>query len=346
MHASIRRTAGLSLALLALAAPTQALAKPAKPKPVKPAVPELIQPADGAKFEALPAFAWNPAARAVTYEFQIAADSGFNAPVLGRGQGHLRDREHACDDLQGRLQRQLLVARALDRPQRRALGLVEGPQGRARLGGDAEPALAAARRRDLVSERGAEDGVVAGRPRGQATSCASPRIRRWGRWSTSARARSRSRRRRPPSRRPRRSRPARTTGRSRRSTPRATAARRRPSPSFKWDWPSTTTPAGDRPRARAVEVDYYRFSWTPIAGRRALRGRGQLVGLVRAGLEGLLRRADDGHVADARRTRCRTTSSTGACARRTRTATSASGTAGRTSTRRSTPSCRRSRTCT
>ena len=86
MHASIRRTAGLSLALLALAAPTQALAKPAKPKPVKPAVPKLIQPADGAKFEALPAFAWEPAARAVTYEFQIAADSGFNAPVLGRGQ--------------------------------------------------------------------------------------------------------------------------------------------------------------------------------------------------------------------------------------------------------------------
>src|ERR671925_850641 len=48
--------------------------------------PALLSPASGATVQSLPAFAWSPVAGAARYEFQIAADSGFNAPVLGRGE--------------------------------------------------------------------------------------------------------------------------------------------------------------------------------------------------------------------------------------------------------------------
>jgi protein-S-isoprenylcysteine O-methyltransferase Ste14 len=49
------------------------------------AKPTLTSPAPGAQISLVPAFAWNPVRGADRYEFQIAADAGFNAPVLGRG---------------------------------------------------------------------------------------------------------------------------------------------------------------------------------------------------------------------------------------------------------------------
>jgi hypothetical protein len=50
--------------------------------------PKPTAPADGATVSELPAFAWSSVGRAERYEFQIAADSGFNSPVLGRGDDH------------------------------------------------------------------------------------------------------------------------------------------------------------------------------------------------------------------------------------------------------------------
>jgi protein-S-isoprenylcysteine O-methyltransferase Ste14 len=47
--------------------------------------PTPVSPAAGAQVSLVPAFAWNPVAGADRYEFQIAADAGFNAPVLGAG---------------------------------------------------------------------------------------------------------------------------------------------------------------------------------------------------------------------------------------------------------------------
>ena len=70
---------GLALAALALAGAAQAGL----------AAPKLLSPASGARIEdkpALPTFSWDTAAGAAHYEFQVAADRGFNAPVLGAGQ--------------------------------------------------------------------------------------------------------------------------------------------------------------------------------------------------------------------------------------------------------------------
>jgi protein-S-isoprenylcysteine O-methyltransferase Ste14 len=50
---------------------------------LKAPVPTL--PAPGAQVALVPSFAWNPVKGAERYEFQIAADAGFNAPVLGTG---------------------------------------------------------------------------------------------------------------------------------------------------------------------------------------------------------------------------------------------------------------------
>ena len=52
------------------------------------AAPKPIAPADGASVAEVPPFAWNPVRRADRYEFEIAADSGFNSPVLGRNEDH------------------------------------------------------------------------------------------------------------------------------------------------------------------------------------------------------------------------------------------------------------------
>ena len=53
------------------------------------AAPKLLSPASGARTEdrpALPTFSWDTVAGAAHYEFQVAADRGFNSPVLGAGQ--------------------------------------------------------------------------------------------------------------------------------------------------------------------------------------------------------------------------------------------------------------------
>jgi hypothetical protein len=55
-----------------------------------PKAPVPVAPAAGASFDGLPAFAWNTVAGAKEYEFQIAADPGFNSPVLGRGKDNFR----------------------------------------------------------------------------------------------------------------------------------------------------------------------------------------------------------------------------------------------------------------
>ena len=53
-------------------------------------VPVPISPASGAAVGAMPAFAWAPVAGAKEYEIQVAADSGFNSPVLGGGKDDFR----------------------------------------------------------------------------------------------------------------------------------------------------------------------------------------------------------------------------------------------------------------
>jgi hypothetical protein len=49
--------------------------------------PTLLSPAANATVPALPAFAWDGVPGAARYEFALAADAGFNAPVLGMGEG-------------------------------------------------------------------------------------------------------------------------------------------------------------------------------------------------------------------------------------------------------------------
>jgi hypothetical protein len=55
-----------------------------------PKTPVPTGPAAGASVGELPAFAWSAVAGAEEYEFQIAADSGFNSPVLGSGKDDFR----------------------------------------------------------------------------------------------------------------------------------------------------------------------------------------------------------------------------------------------------------------
>jgi hypothetical protein len=69
-----------ALTVLLIAAPAAGAARLATPK--------QVSPADGAGLAAIPPFAWNEVPRADRYEFQIAADAGFNSPVLGRGTDH------------------------------------------------------------------------------------------------------------------------------------------------------------------------------------------------------------------------------------------------------------------
>ncbi len=66
-----------SAVLLAAAAPTPAATL---------AAPNPLSPASGATVQALPTFSWSAVAGAARYEFQFAADVGFNAPVFGRGE--------------------------------------------------------------------------------------------------------------------------------------------------------------------------------------------------------------------------------------------------------------------
>jgi hypothetical protein len=52
------------------------------------AVPKPLMPAAGAASQAIPVFGWSPVANADHYEFQVAADSGFNSPVIGSNEDH------------------------------------------------------------------------------------------------------------------------------------------------------------------------------------------------------------------------------------------------------------------
>ena len=65
-------------ALVALLGVAPAGARLSAPVPLAPAI--------GATTDDVPAFAWKPVRGADQYEFQLAADAGFNSPVLGRGQ--------------------------------------------------------------------------------------------------------------------------------------------------------------------------------------------------------------------------------------------------------------------
>jgi len=80
MAAKLRVASGVVAAaavLLVAAAPTPAATL---------ATPTPLAPAAGATAQALPSFAWSAVAGAARYEFQLAADVGFNSPVLGRGE--------------------------------------------------------------------------------------------------------------------------------------------------------------------------------------------------------------------------------------------------------------------
>ncbi|MDP9491981.1 MAG: hypothetical protein M3P42_07255 [Actinomycetota bacterium] len=80
MAANLRVVSGALVAaavLLAVAAPTPAATL---------AAPTPLSPAAGASLQALPSFAWSAVAGAARYEFQFAADAGFNSPVFGRGE--------------------------------------------------------------------------------------------------------------------------------------------------------------------------------------------------------------------------------------------------------------------
>jgi hypothetical protein len=75
MAARLVRLSAVFAVALAAAAPARAALSP----------PELTSPASGVVVEALPAFAWKKVADADHYEFQFAADAGFNSAVLGQG---------------------------------------------------------------------------------------------------------------------------------------------------------------------------------------------------------------------------------------------------------------------
>ena len=71
------QTAALAAVLFAAAGAGGAAAADA------PTVPDLASPADGATFDALPVFSWDPVPGADRYDFQISADPGFTTPVTG-----------------------------------------------------------------------------------------------------------------------------------------------------------------------------------------------------------------------------------------------------------------------
>ncbi|MDQ3992170.1 MAG: hypothetical protein M3229_00780, partial [Actinomycetota bacterium] len=72
------------------AALVAALVLPALAAASPPATPPLASPGEGTVVEAMPSFAWSPVAGAERYEFHIAADAGFNAPVWSGATGEDR----------------------------------------------------------------------------------------------------------------------------------------------------------------------------------------------------------------------------------------------------------------
>src|SRR5262249_31523943 len=81
MAAKLTTLSAFAAAALTLVIAPTALAVPNNPLPT----PTPLSPATGAVVDAVPPFAWNPVSVADHYEFQLAADAGFNSPVLGRG---------------------------------------------------------------------------------------------------------------------------------------------------------------------------------------------------------------------------------------------------------------------
>src|SRR4030095_6937767 len=80
MAAKLSILSAVTATVLAVAAaPAPAVAN------TPPATPTPLSPAAGASVDSVPPFAWSPVAAADHYEFQIAADAGFNSPVLGSG---------------------------------------------------------------------------------------------------------------------------------------------------------------------------------------------------------------------------------------------------------------------
>ncbi|MBD0348524.1 MAG: hypothetical protein ICV59_05165, partial [Thermoleophilia bacterium] len=72
------------------AALVAALVLPALAAASPPATPPLASPGEGTVVEAMPSFAWSPVAGAERYEFHIAADAGFNAPIWSGATGEDR----------------------------------------------------------------------------------------------------------------------------------------------------------------------------------------------------------------------------------------------------------------
>ena len=81
MAAKLTTLLALVAAAIALATAAPALAVDNTPLPA----PAPLSPAAGAVVDSVPAFAWSPVTVADHYEFQVAADAGFNSPVLGSG---------------------------------------------------------------------------------------------------------------------------------------------------------------------------------------------------------------------------------------------------------------------
>jgi len=76
---SRKRISGARVAVAALAIALVTVA----PAGGAPAIPVPTTPGDGDSFAFLPAFGWSAVSGADRYEFEIAADPAFNAPVLG-----------------------------------------------------------------------------------------------------------------------------------------------------------------------------------------------------------------------------------------------------------------------
>jgi len=81
MAAKLTTLSAFVAAAFILATATSALAVDNSPL----TTPTPLSPAGGAVFDSVPPFAWSPVSAADHYEFQVAADAGFNSPVLGRG---------------------------------------------------------------------------------------------------------------------------------------------------------------------------------------------------------------------------------------------------------------------
>ena len=81
MAAKLTTLSAFIATAIVLSTATPAAAVPNLPLPA----PSPLSPAAGAVTDAVPPFAWTPVAAADHYEFQIAADAGFNSPVLGSG---------------------------------------------------------------------------------------------------------------------------------------------------------------------------------------------------------------------------------------------------------------------